>query len=91
MNEMIYESKYIGTLTAAVLYACGAYKTVRITPAVEPVFVKFGDSTVVASAADGNELIAPGESKTYTTSPAQTHVSVIEQAVGAKVTIALIG
>lgn len=89
--DMVYDTKYLGNLLAANLFNCGAYRKVRITAIDKPIFVKFGDATVVASAADDNELISPGDAREYVTGPAQTHVSVIEQAASAKATIALVG
>lgn len=89
--DMVYDTKYMGTLNTAVEFNCGAYRRVRITAIDKAIFVKFGASGVTASAADDNTLIPADSYMDFETGPAQTHVSVIEQAASAKATVALLG
>lgn len=89
--DMVFDTKYLATLNTAQRFNCGAYRRVRISTIDKAVFVKFGDATVDASAADDNTLIPADNYMDFETGPTQTHVSLLEQAASAKATIALIG
>lgn len=71
----------------------GAYRHVRIAVDGTPVFIKVGDSTVVATVGTANETLVPPDGKPFefVTGPAQTHVALIEARTSASASVDVMG
>lgn len=81
-----------GSLSTSQAVNVGAYHHVVIAADGVPIWVKFGDSTVVATVGTNGEKMIPAQGwECFDTSPAQTYVAIIESRPSASASVDLFG
>ena len=86
--EITYDSTpfAVGELVAPKRIQVNALRHFHVAASVAPIWVKMGDSTVLAThGAGGEELVPEWWVGCFMTAPGQTHVSVIEDGPNAAV------
>lgn len=81
------------TLATTQRVAVGALRHVRVAVDGVPVFIKLGDSTVVATVGTAGETLVPPDGKPLkiVTGPAQTHLAIIEARPSASASVDVLG